>query len=383
MDEINNRSIKHSKQDLPPMSTPYSVLLEPRQDKLSTNLAETMAKVINDRCNKHEAAPQCLPAAQMQREIKLATKEAVKKEATIPEDVPIKETIGKVGLMWPCTYAQHHPATPLLQKFSTEGCPADCGPAWTTAQIEAAIQHGPHKSARSPEARSALHLEAQQKVKQGFTKIVKYREIKSDLPTQLKVSPAACIPHKSRKFRVILDLSFPLRFENTFINSVNDTKRQQAPSEAMGQLRSCFKRLVATMADNCDRSKPFYFSKLDVKEGFWRMVVAPEQAWNFAYVLLAEDGKPVNLEDIELVVPDALQMGWCESPLFFCTASETTRDVIQELIDRPEQLLPHKFENKLIPPEINRLVPRFPVCLLEVFVNDFIVATNEATLHNF
>ena len=365
------------------MSTPYSVLLEPRQDKLSTTLAEKMAQVINNQCNEHDTTPKSLPTAQTQREIKLATKEAIKKEATIPEDIPIKESIGKVGLMWPRTYAKHHPATPLLQKFSTDGCPADCGPAWTTAQIEAAIQHGPHKSARSPEARSALRHEAQQKVKQGFAKLIKYKDIKDDIPPQLKVSPAACIPHKSRKFRVILDLSFRLRFEKTFINSVNDNTRQQAPSEAMGQLGSCFKRLVATMADHCNHANPFYFSKLDVKDGFWRMVVAEDQAWNFAYVLPAEDGALVSLEDTELVIPDALQMGWCESPPFFCTASETARDVIQELIDRPEPLPPHKFEHKLIPPQIKRSVPKLPVSLLEVFVDDFIAATNEATLENF
>ena len=146
--------------------------------------------------------------------------------------MPIKETIGKVGLMWPRTFAQHHPATPLLQKFSTEGCPADCGPAWTTVHIEAAIQHGPHKSACSPEAHSALRLEAKQKVQQGFAKIIKYKEIKNDLPTQLKVSPAACIPHKSRKSRVILDLSFRLHLKtrlSTQSTTLQNSKHHRKP----------------------------------------------------------------------------------------------------------------------------------------------------------
>ena len=113
------------------------------------------------------------------------------------------------------------------------------------------------------------------------------------------------------------------------------------------------------------------------------MVVASEQAWNFAYVLPAADGKPVNLDDAKLVVPDALQIGWCESPSFFCTASETARDVIQDLIDRPEQLPSHKFENNLILQDLQPSVPPFLVCLLEVFVDDFIIATNKATIDNF
>ena len=179
------------------MSTPYSILLEPRKDNLNTNLAAKMAQLITDSTKQAEPEPQTLPPAATAKEIVMATRNAIKREPTIPEDIPIKERIGKIGLMWPRTHAMKHPAVPLLQKFSTEGCPADCGPNWTKAQIEAAIHHGPHKSARSLEARKALRAEALTKVKQGFAKIIKYGEICKKLPPQLKVSPAACIPHKS------------------------------------------------------------------------------------------------------------------------------------------------------------------------------------------
>ena len=104
----------------------------------------------------------------------------------------------------------------------------------------------------------------------------------------------------------------------------------------MGQLGSCFNCRVATRADNYDQERPFYFTKLDMKDGFWRMVVAGENTWNFAYVLPLADNYLVDLHDTELVVPDALQMGWHESPPFFYTASETARDVIQELMERPD-----------------------------------------------
>ena len=46
------------------------------------------------------------------------------------------------------------------------------------------------------------------------------------------------------------------------------------------------------------------------------------EEWNFSYVLPNHPGKP-----IEIVVPPALQMGWALSPSFFCTASETAKDV--------------------------------------------------------
>ena len=58
----------------------------------------------------------------------------------------------------------------------------------------------------------------------------------------------------------------------------------------------------------------------------------------------AADGKPIELDDMEIVVPDALQMGWCESPPFFGSGSETARDTIQELADRNLLLPAHKFE---------------------------------------
>ena len=77
---------------------------------------------------------------------------AISKADTIPENLGIKEKTGKKGLMLPCLYAKDHDAAPLLNFYFTEGCPADCGDAWTQDIIEAAIRHGPHKSAQSADA---------------------------------------------------------------------------------------------------------------------------------------------------------------------------------------------------------------------------------------
>ena len=86
----------------------------------------------------------------------------------------------------------------------------------------------------------------------------------------------------------------------------------------MGQLGSTLKRLVAVMADNYNLNLPFLFTKLDIAEGFWRLVVSHLQAWNFCYVLPAIDGLKVSLGETELVVPTELQMGWCKSPPLLC-----------------------------------------------------------------
>ena len=44
--------------------------------------------------------------------------------------------------------------------------------------------------------------------------------------------------------------------------------------------------------------------------------------WNFAYVLPQRKGAPTRL-----VVPTSLQMGWVESPPYFCMTNETAQDV--------------------------------------------------------
>lgn len=53
-----------------------------------------------------------------------------------------------------------------------------------------------------------------------------------------------------------------------------------------------------------------------------------------------------DIADIEKVVPNCLQMGWCESPHLFCSASEMERDGIEELM-KQESLPAHKFEKQM------------------------------------
>ena len=59
----------------------------------------------------------------------------------------------------------------------------------------------------------------------------------------------------------------------------------------MGQLVSILKRLVAVMADSYNLDFPFLFTKLNISDGFFRLVVSHIQAWNFCYVLPATEGR--------------------------------------------------------------------------------------------
>eukprot|EP00978_Attheya_sp_CCMP212_P013986 scaffold35372_cov59-Attheya_sp.AAC.2 len=85
------------------------------------------------------------------------------------------------------------------------------------------------------------------------------------------------------------------------------------------------------MAEASEEEGPLLFTKIDIKDGYWRMVLAKGEEWHFAYVLPMHDGDT----DQKIVVPNSLQMGWAESPPFFCAASETARDIADTLADAP------------------------------------------------
>ena len=72
---------------------------------------------------------------------------------------------------------------------------------------------------------------------------------------------------------------------------------------------------------------------------FWRMDCRDGEEWNFSYVLPQPEGAP-----IMIVVPTSLQMGWVESPPYFCAATETAQDIAAEYTDMPVGSIPeHKF----------------------------------------
>ena len=73
---------------------------------------------------------------------------AIEEETSIPDDIPVKEVVGKFGLMHPTSYALEHDAASLLQDWAENGCPVDTGPDWDLEQIEEALRRGPHQSAK-------------------------------------------------------------------------------------------------------------------------------------------------------------------------------------------------------------------------------------------
>ena len=287
---------------------------------------------------------------------------------------PLAKLESHRGGMCPDGLALHHPAAELLNEWASYGCPTRTGRPWKTTEMQEAVDRGPHRSAMSADAIAHFGAEVAEKVKSGQAKLVAWESIKDNPPPELKISPIAAIPHKSKQFRSILDLSFHLQLKlGGTLPSVNATTIKTAPRGAIDQLGHSLTRIIHAFAETKDEACIF-MAKWDIKDGFWRLDAEDGAEWNFAYVLPQEPGKP-----IYLVVPTSLQMGWVESPPFFCAASETARDVAQEYCEaKVGTLPPHKFTNYVTGNQAYDELPEQDDSgnnfryLLEVYVDDFV-----------
>eukprot|EP00956_Cyclotella_meneghiniana_P025446 scaffold53123_cov73-Cyclotella_meneghiniana.AAC.1 len=290
------------------------------------------------------------------------------------------------GDMCPQNLALHHPAAAKLLEYATGGCPCNTGKPWSKDQIWAAVERGPHVSALEEDAIAQLEGEIAEKVKARQCRVVLWDDIKDNPPEQLKISPLAMIPHKSRKYRAILDLSFRIRLKNGHeVPSVNEGTTLEAPAGAIDQLGHSLQRIIHAFAEVDDDAKIF-MAKFDIKDGFWRLQCAEGEEWNFAYVLPQKKGEPVRL-----VVPWSLQMGWVESPPYFCAASETGRDVAAQYAETPVgNLQDHKFVHYAMGNEDVTALPEKATgdvlkYFLDVYVDDYLamaVATSQEQLRH-
>ena len=118
-----------------------------------------------------------------------------------------------------------------------------------------------------------------------YSQVLKWGDIKDNITTELKISPVAMILQKSKAHHCILDLLFTLFYQGIRFSSVNEETNKKSRPEAMVQLNQVLKQIIYHMALYRANVIPFKFTKLDVKDGFWRMAVADEDTWNFCYVI--------------------------------------------------------------------------------------------------
>lgn len=149
-------------------------------------------------------------------------------EFFLPKDL-IPATPYEKG-MCPAGLATSHPAGPLLNEWATFGCPTMMGKPCSVQQMEAAIKRGPHQSTLTGAAIQHFATKISEKVVADHARVIKWDDIKHNPPGQLKISPIAAVPHKSKPNRSILYLSFSIQLSDmTLIPSVNETTTKTAP----------------------------------------------------------------------------------------------------------------------------------------------------------
>jgi hypothetical protein len=289
-------------------------------------------------------------------------------------------------LMAPTAQVNFHPFAKTLQAWE-QGVPVDCGAPWAWETIEAAVEKGAHKSATTDESIELIAEDVAYQVKAGYAQIIAWDELQRLRPPNLKVSPLAVIPQRNRRGRMILDLAFAVRRgqrskrgrkrshvqEVILQPSVNDTTVQLAPDGPVKELGNVLPRILDFMA-NVPAEEHIHFTKVDLADGYWRMIVNPEERYNFAYVMPSAPGEPTRL-----VIPSALQMGWNESPAYFCATTETARDVAQHWIDNGTKLPAHPLEPLTVPlqPARKQTSEGPKLQMSAVYVDDFLGACVE------
>jgi hypothetical protein len=74
----------------------------------------------------------------------------------------------------------------------------------------------------------------------------------------------------------------------------------------MFELGKVLPRIIHALASTPDEPMPFLFAKIDIKDGFWRMVLVPaDDEFNFCYVMPTLPDAPTTEKMI--VVPASLQ----------------------------------------------------------------------------
>ncbi len=279
--------------------------------------------------------------------------------------------------MQPQPLSAVHPFTPTLNKW-WHGIEVDCGPDWSWEVVEAAIACGPHPTTTTPDLIALFKEDIAYQVKAGFCKVILWEALNRLRPSNLKILPVAVVPQVSRQGQIILDLLFPVYQEvigvvTAIQASVNDTTGLTAPLLPVKEIGKVLPQLLTYMRDTTPGIH-ILFSKLDISDGFWCLIVQEEDSYNFVYILPQEAG-----ELCRVVVLAAVQIGWVKSPSHFCAVMESARDLTQHFVDNNIPLPPDPLENAMKIADVPmRDRTQSLTKLLQVYVDDFCYAATQS-----
>ena len=271
-----------------------------------------------------------------------------------------------------------HPARRLLRQYRFAGVPVKLTEgSWGGDKIREALQRGPHPSALlhsnflMKEFISMIGLD--QWVILPYS-VAKYLD-------NLHISPPGVIPQRDRRPRWICDYTW---------SGVGPSSLPLVPTEAM-QYGRAFERILRQILLADPRFGPVYLSKCDIADGYYRLGLNVKDIPKLA-VAFPSPNKTNPLVAIPLVLP----MGWKNSGVAFCAASETIADVSNAAIASNKPQLQHHLDaraaamdyNSIPNPSLSKhyqLSPGHPqrnpllkrpspkrLAAIDVFVDDFI-----------
>ena len=127
----------------------------------------------------------------------------------------------------------------------------------------------------------------------------------------LRLSPAGLIPQRDLRNRIVIDYTW---------SGVNEATSCLDPDSM--QFGHALQRILQRMYDVDPRHGPIYMMKVDIADGFYCVVLAPEDVPSLGVCLPpCPDGKTM------VVFPLFLSMGWVKSSPHFCAVTKTLVDL--------------------------------------------------------
>ena len=125
-----------------------------------------------------------------------------------------------------------HPTGKLLARYANKGFSVHWTSNWTVPQTIAPLNWVHNVSEKTKIAVATLKQEMLEKLKYGFTTVLKWKAISKNIQTNLKISSVEAIPHKIHPFQFIIGLSFGIDMNVIKQLSVNESTTRLSPQES-------------------------------------------------------------------------------------------------------------------------------------------------------
>ena len=181
---------------------------------------------------------------------------------------------------------------------------------------------GLHTSVLTPENVTLIWDDIRYQERDGFVRIVTEEQLEEISPPNLKISRVAVVPQTDRRGWIILNLSALVSLpsyrpqgkrqrveeEHPSLNETTVLAADQSAAAALGTARNAILKFMFEV----DPTWEIDWQKVDLSDGFWRMIVEHGEAFNFVFQLPPKPGDSTRY----YVIPAALQMGWKNSPAY-------------------------------------------------------------------